>query len=50
MSIASFGEYKPVSRNEFDYNFTEEDLFKANSTPELKALNRRIEILIFYKL
>jgi len=50
MSIASFGEYKPVSRSEFDYNFTEEDLLKANLTPQLKALNRRIEILLFYKL
>ncbi len=48
MSATSFGKYKPVGREagqEYDYNA----LSAANSTSEMRARNRRIEIVLFYK-
>lgn len=47
MSATSFGEYKPVTRNE-NKKFTPEELATANQTEELRAKNRRIELLIIY--
>ena len=49
MSATSFGEYKPIQRKDDDRTYTQKKLGKHNSTPELKAKNRRIEILLFYR-
>ncbi len=48
MSATSFGKYKPVGRDVIS-NFNLEQLKQANATEELKARNRRIEIVLFYK-
>lgn len=48
MSATSFGMYKPVGRepgNPYDAN----KIQSANQTDELKAKNRRIEIVLFFK-
>lgn len=50
MSATSFGEYKPVQRSTDDSTYTRQKLIAHNSTPALKARNRRIEILLFYRL
>jgi len=50
MSATSFGEYKPVQRSEDDNNYNLEKLQQDNDTPELKGKNRRIELLLFYRL
>lgn len=48
MSATSFGKYKPVGREAgTEYNLYA--LQQANATDELKARNRRIEIVLFYK-
>jgi outer membrane protein OmpA-like peptidoglycan-associated protein len=48
MSATSFGKYKAVGREAgSDYNLAE--LYSANATDELKARNRRIEIVLYYK-
>ena len=49
MSATSFGEYKPVQRLDGDSTYTPEKLKKHNSTKALKAQNRRMEILLFYR-
>ena len=49
MSATSFGEYKPVQRSDRDSTYTPEKLEKHNSTKALKAQNRRMEILLFYR-
>lgn len=49
MSATSFGEFKPVERSE-DEDFNREELQNQNASIEQKAKNRRIEILLFYKL
>lgn len=49
MSATSFGEYKPIKRSESDSNFTIQKLREANLTEKDKQLNRRIEILLFYR-
>jgi flagellar motor protein MotB len=49
MSATSFGEYKPVQRSIRDNIYTPEKLQKHNSTKALKAKNRRMEILLFYR-
>lgn len=48
MSITSFGKYKPVGR-EAGQQFDRAQLESANKTDELRAKNRRIEIVLFYK-
>ena len=48
MSATSFGEYKPVQRSDKDRTYTPEKLKEHNKTKELKAKNRRIEILLIY--
>lgn len=48
MSATSFGKYKPVGRDVIS-DFNLEQLKQANATEELKARNRRIEIVLFYK-
>ena len=48
MSITSFGKYKPIGIEAGD-KFDKYDLSKANSTYTLRAKNRRIEIVLFYK-
>ena len=49
MSATSFGEYKPINREDDDVNFTENELNDANNNENLKSKNRRIELLLFYK-
>jgi flagellar motor protein MotB len=48
ISISSFGEYKPVMRNDTS-RFSSDQLKKNNRTEEMQAKNRRIELLLFYK-
>ena len=48
MSATSFGKYKPVGR-EVGQRFDANMLQTANATSELRAQNRRIEIVLFYK-
>ncbi|MFZ8847033.1 MAG: OmpA/MotB family protein [Candidatus Hydrothermia bacterium] len=48
ISATSFGEYKPVNREE-GKTFNLDSLLKANENEEKKSLNRRVEFLIFYK-
>ena len=50
MSATSFGEYKPVDRLVQDSTYTPQKLTQHNRTRELKAKNRRMEILLFYRL
>lgn len=47
MSATSFGEYAPPSRK-LDSDYNREALFKANSSEELRASNRRIELKLFF--
>ena len=54
MSATSFGEYKPVQRSTDDSTYTLEKLMEHNGMEhdgdnKLKARNRRIEILLFYR-
>ena len=49
MSATSFGEFKPVQRSLQDSTYTITKLKAHNSIPELRAQNRRIEILLFYR-
>ena len=49
MSATSFGEFKPVQRSIEDATYNPEKIKAHNSTDELKARNRRIEILLFYR-
>ena len=48
MSITSFGKYKPIGREAGD-KFDRNAVIKANSSSLLRAKNRRIEIVLFYK-
>lgn len=48
MSATSFGKYKPVGRDAGN-NFNIDALRNANENDELKAQNRRIEIVLYYK-
>lgn len=50
MSATSFGEYKPVQRSDSDSTYTPPKLKRHNRTRALKTSNRRIEILLFYRL
>ena len=50
MSATSFGEYKPVQRLTDDSTYNRQKLTQHNSTRALKTTNRRIEILLFYRL
>lgn len=49
MSATSFGEYMPVGRSVQDNSYHAGKLVANNSTKALKAQNRRIEILLFYR-
>ena len=49
MSATSFGEYKPVQRLDKDSTYTPEKLKMHNKTRDMKAKNRRMEILLFYR-
>ena len=49
MSATSFGEYKPVQRLDGDSTYTPEKLKMHHKTRKLKAKNRRMEILLFYR-
>ena len=50
MSATSFGEYKPVRRLTNDRTYNRQKLMQHNRNHLLKAQNRRIEILLFYRL
>ena len=49
MSATSFGEYKPIQRSNRDSSYSSEKLKEHNRTKKLKAQNRRMEILLFYR-
>ena len=49
MSATSFGEYKPIQRSNQDSRYSPEKLKEHNKTKELKAQNRRMDILLFYR-
>ncbi len=49
MSATSFGEYKPVQRLNDDSTYNQQKLKQHNRTRVLKAKNRRIDILLFYR-
>lgn len=48
MSVTSFGEFKPKQRTGNEKQYDRSKLDEHNITPELKADNRRIELLLFY--
>ena len=48
MSATSFGKYKPVGR-EAGNRYSQSQLSADNATDEMKARNRRIEIVMFFK-
>lgn len=49
MSATSFGEYKPVQRNESnELHYSNEYLREHNRSAELKRKNRRIELFVIY--
>lgn len=50
MSATSFGEFKPVQRTQASTKFNEQLLLQENDSPEKKARNRRIELLLFYTI
>lgn len=50
MSVTSFGEYKPAQRSDDDSSYDLAKLQRDNSTPQAKGRNRRIELLLFYRL
>ncbi|MFL6335840.1 MAG: flagellar motor protein MotB [Pyrinomonadaceae bacterium] len=50
MSATTFGEYKPVQRSNDEFNYDEAKLREHNGTPELKGHNRRIELMLFYRV
>ncbi|MFA4827832.1 MAG: OmpA family protein [Thermodesulfovibrionales bacterium] len=50
MSATSFGEFKPVQRSDENLSYNYSQLTKDNSTKSLKDKNRRIELLLFYKI
>lgn len=52
MSATSFGEFKPVQRLEGTdgEQYNQQKLWRHNSTTQLKERNRRIELLLFYRL
>ena len=49
MSATSFGEFKPSERIAEDSTFDRSRLVESNMSDLLKAMNRRIEILLFYR-
>lgn len=49
MSVNSFGEFRPITRKEEEH-FDEQMLRDANATDEQQKQNRRIELLLFYRL
>ena len=50
MSATSFGEFKPTTRSGGDMQYNRDRLRVDNATPEMKGRNRRIELLLFYRL
>jgi flagellar motor protein MotB len=50
MSANSFGEFKPIQRSEDDDTYDWQKIESNNSSLELKGKNRRIELLLFYRL
>lgn len=50
MSATTFGNYKPVTRSDEDMSYNEDRLALDNNTVMKKQRNRRIELLIFYKV
>lgn len=50
MSATSFGEFKPLQRSLDDRQYGRDKLREHNSTSDLKSRNRRIELLLFYRL
>lgn len=50
MSATSFGEYKPLQRAEDDSTYSRARLSVDNATTVLKDRNRRIELLLFYRI
>ena len=50
MSATSFGEYKPIQRSDRDSTYTPEQLRTHNRTRNMRDKNRRMEILLFYRV
>lgn len=50
MSATSFGEFKPVNRSEEDTDYDRKRLSSDNLTSDKRAMNRRIELLLFYRI
>jgi flagellar motor protein MotB len=50
MSATSFGEFDPVQRGRDEVQYSRDRLLRDNSTVQLKGRNRRIELLLFYRL
>jgi hypothetical protein len=50
MSATSFGEFKPVNRSEEDADYDRKRLSSDNLTVDKRAMNRRIELLLFYRI
>lgn len=49
VSIVSFGEYKPVARNNDDRNWNWNRILEENALEEQRSRNRRIEIVLHYR-
>jgi len=50
MSVTSFGEYKPVQRQYSDMDYNRYKLKRDNNTSEKREKNRRIEVLLIYRM
>lgn len=50
MSATTFGEFKPVQRADDDSTYNLDRLAHDNATEEMKGRNRRIELLLFYRI
>lgn len=48
MSATSFGEYKPVFRQDEDMAYNDQRLTEDNNNEQKMQANRRIELLLFY--
>jgi flagellar motor protein MotB len=49
MSATSFGEYRPVGRDEGDSSFNWEKVLSENATDNQRSRNRRIELILIYR-
>ena len=50
ISATSFGEFKPVNRSDEDPTYNGKRLQENNTTNAQRNMNRRIELLLFYRI